>query len=38
MIGFVVPEISNPYFGAIADYVVEAVERHGLPGTALLAP
>ena len=25
-----VPEISNPYFGAIADYVVEAVERHGL--------
>ena len=29
MIGFVVPEISNPYFGAIADYVVEAVERHG---------
>ena len=30
VIGFVVPEISNPYFGAIADYVVEAVERHGL--------
>jgi DNA-binding LacI/PurR family transcriptional regulator len=29
VIGFVVPEISNPYFGAIADYVVEAVERHG---------
>jgi DNA-binding LacI/PurR family transcriptional regulator len=25
-----VPEISNPYFGAIADYVVEAVERRGL--------
>lgn len=30
VIGFVVPEISNPYFGAIADYVVEAVERHGM--------
>jgi DNA-binding LacI/PurR family transcriptional regulator len=30
VVGFVVPEISNPYFGAIADYVVEAVERHGL--------
>ena len=30
VIGFVVPEISNPYFGAIADYVVDAVERHGL--------
>jgi DNA-binding LacI/PurR family transcriptional regulator len=29
VIGFVVPEISNPYFGAVADYVVEAVERHG---------
>jgi DNA-binding LacI/PurR family transcriptional regulator len=29
VIGFVVPEISNPYFGAIADYVVEEVERHG---------
>jgi DNA-binding LacI/PurR family transcriptional regulator len=29
VIGFVVPEISNPYFGTIADYVVEAVERHG---------
>ena len=29
-IGFVVPEISNPYFGAIADHVVEAVERRGL--------
>jgi DNA-binding LacI/PurR family transcriptional regulator len=29
VIGFVVPEISNPYFGAIADHVVEAVERHG---------
>jgi DNA-binding LacI/PurR family transcriptional regulator len=29
VIGFVVPEISNPYFGAIADYVVEAAERHG---------
>jgi DNA-binding LacI/PurR family transcriptional regulator len=29
VIGFVVPEISNPYFGAIADFVVEAVERHG---------
>jgi DNA-binding LacI/PurR family transcriptional regulator len=29
VIGFVVPEISNPYFGAIADYVVEAVEQHG---------
>jgi DNA-binding LacI/PurR family transcriptional regulator len=25
----VVPETSNPYFGTIADYVVEAVERHG---------
>jgi DNA-binding LacI/PurR family transcriptional regulator len=30
VIGFVVPEIGNPYFGAIADYVVEAVERRGL--------
>ena len=30
VVGFVVPEISNPYFGAIADYVVEAVERRGL--------
>lgn len=30
VVGFVVPEISNPYFGAIADYVVDAVERHGL--------
>ena len=30
VIGFAVPEISNPYFGAIADHVVEAVERHGL--------
>jgi DNA-binding LacI/PurR family transcriptional regulator len=29
VIGFVVPEISNPYFGAIADHVVEEVERHG---------
>ncbi|MGH3187869.1 MAG: LacI family DNA-binding transcriptional regulator [Streptosporangiaceae bacterium] len=29
VIGFVVPEISNPYFGTIADYVVEAVERQG---------
>jgi DNA-binding LacI/PurR family transcriptional regulator len=29
-IGLVVPELGNPYFGAIADYVVEAVERHGL--------
>ena len=29
-IGFVVPEMSNPYFGAIADHVVEAVERRGL--------
>jgi len=29
VIGFVVPEISNPYFGTIADNVVEAVERHG---------
>jgi DNA-binding LacI/PurR family transcriptional regulator len=29
VIGIVVPEISNPYFGAIADHVVEAVERHG---------
>jgi len=29
VIGFVVPEISNPYFGTIADHVVEAVERHG---------
>jgi DNA-binding LacI/PurR family transcriptional regulator len=28
VIGFVVPEISNPYFGAIADFVVEAVEQH----------
>ena len=38
VIGFVVPEISNPYFGAIADYVVEAVERHGRHGPAVLAP
>jgi DNA-binding LacI/PurR family transcriptional regulator len=30
VVGFVVPEIGNPYFGAIADYVVEAVERRGL--------
>jgi DNA-binding LacI/PurR family transcriptional regulator len=30
VIGFVVPEIGNPYFGAIADHVVEAVERRGL--------
>ena len=30
VIGFVVPELGNPYFGAIADYVVEAVERRGL--------
>jgi DNA-binding LacI/PurR family transcriptional regulator len=30
VVGFVVPEISNPYFGAIADHVVDAVERHGL--------
>jgi len=29
-IGFVVPEMSNPYFGSIADHVVEAVERRGL--------
>ncbi len=29
VIGFVVPEISNPYFGAIADHVVEEVERYG---------
>jgi DNA-binding LacI/PurR family transcriptional regulator len=29
VIGFVVPEISNPYFGTIADHVVEAVEQHG---------
>jgi len=29
VIGFVVPEISNPYFGTIADHVVEAVEPHG---------
>jgi len=29
VIGFVVPEISNPYFGTIADHVVEEVERHG---------
>src|SRR5579864_5740139 len=29
VIGFVVPEISNPYFGSIADHVVEEVERHG---------
>jgi DNA-binding LacI/PurR family transcriptional regulator len=29
-IGFVVPELGNPYFGAIADYVVEAAERRGL--------
>jgi len=30
VIGFVVPELGNPYFGAIADHVVEAVERRGL--------
>ncbi|HEY1916476.1 MAG TPA: LacI family DNA-binding transcriptional regulator [Streptosporangiaceae bacterium] len=30
VVGFVVPEIGNPYFGAIADYVVEAVEQRGL--------
>src|SRR6516164_7554278 len=30
VIGFVVPEMSNPYFGTIADQVVEAVERRGL--------
>jgi DNA-binding LacI/PurR family transcriptional regulator len=30
VIGFVVPEIGNPYFGAIADHVVEEVERRGL--------
>jgi LacI family transcriptional regulator len=30
VIGFVVPGMSNPYFGAIADHVVEAVERRGL--------
>jgi DNA-binding LacI/PurR family transcriptional regulator len=30
VVGFLVPEISNPYFGAIADYVVEAVEQRGL--------
>jgi DNA-binding LacI/PurR family transcriptional regulator len=30
VIGFVVPEISNPYFGAIADHVVDAVEQRGL--------
>jgi DNA-binding LacI/PurR family transcriptional regulator len=30
VIGFVVPELRNPYFGEIADFVVEAVERHGL--------
>ena len=29
VIGLVVPEISNLYFGTIADYAVEAVERHG---------
>lgn len=29
VVGFVVPEISNPYFGAVTDYVVEAVERRG---------
>ena len=29
-IGFVVPDISNPYFGTIADHVVEAVELRGL--------
>jgi DNA-binding LacI/PurR family transcriptional regulator len=29
-IGFVVPEMSNPYFGSIADHVVEEVERRGL--------
>src|ERR1700721_3100628 len=31
VIGFVVPEISKPYFGTIADYVVEGGERHGRP-------
>jgi len=30
VIGFVVPELRNPYFGEIADFVVEAVEQHGL--------
>jgi DNA-binding LacI/PurR family transcriptional regulator len=30
VVGFVVPDIANPYFGAIADHVVEAVERRGL--------
>jgi DNA-binding LacI/PurR family transcriptional regulator len=29
VIGLVVPELRNPYFGEIADFVVEAVERHG---------
>jgi DNA-binding LacI/PurR family transcriptional regulator len=29
-IGFVVPDVSNPYFGTIADHVVEAVELRGL--------
>src|SRR5262252_1331362 len=29
-IGFVVPELNNPYFGSIADHVVEDVERRGL--------
>jgi DNA-binding LacI/PurR family transcriptional regulator len=29
-VGLVVPELGNPYFGAIADSVVEAVERRGL--------
>ena len=36
-IGFVVPDISNPYFGTIADHVVEAVERRGLMGRARYA-
>lgn len=30
-IGLVVPQIGNPYFGRIADAVVEAAEAHGLP-------
>jgi DNA-binding LacI/PurR family transcriptional regulator len=29
VIGLVVPELRSPYFGEIADFVVEAVERHG---------
>ena len=29
VIGLVVPELRNPYFGEIADFVVEAVERRG---------